>query len=51
MYDLELVQEILKQILTATEKVINRFKPVNAVAFFMDSDEGLPTQYQKLYMI
>lgn len=41
MYDLELVQEILKQILTATEKVINRFKPVNTVAFFTDSPEGM----------
>ncbi len=33
MYDLELVQEILKQILTATEKIIYRFKPVKTVAF------------------
>ena len=41
MYDLELVQEILKQILTATEKVLNRFKPVNTVAFFTDSSEGM----------
>ncbi|MDA3789662.1 MAG: DUF86 domain-containing protein [Desulfobacula sp.] len=41
MYDLELVQEILKQILTATEKVIYRFKPVNNVAFFTDSHEGM----------
>jgi len=26
MYDLALVQEILKQILSATDKVMNRFK-------------------------
>jgi len=41
MYDLELVQEILKQILSATDKVINRFKPVDTVAFFTDSPEGM----------
>lgn len=41
MYDLVLVQEILRQILSATEKVINRFKPVKKVAFFTDSHEGM----------
>ena len=41
MYDLELVQEILKQIHTATEKVIYRFKPVKTVAFFTNSPEGM----------
>jgi hypothetical protein len=41
MYDLELVQEILKQIQSATEKVINRFKAVNKVAIFTDSHEGM----------
>ncbi len=41
MYDLELVQEILKQILIATEKVLNRFKPVNTVDFFTDSPQGM----------
>jgi uncharacterized protein with HEPN domain len=41
MYDQELVKEILKQILTATEKILNRFKPVDTVAFFTNSPEGM----------
>lgn len=34
MYDKELVQEILKQILIATDKVLYRFEPVDTVSFF-----------------
>lgn len=41
MYDLELVKEILKQILTATEKILDRFKPVNNVEFLTNSTSGM----------
>lgn len=41
MYDLELVKEILKQILIATEKIINRFEPVNNVEFLTNSPAGM----------
>lgn len=41
MSDPELVTEILSQILTATERVLVRFKPVVSASFFMDSEEGL----------
>lgn len=41
MCDKELVQEILKQILIATDKVLYRFEPVDTVSFFTDSPKGM----------
>jgi len=41
MSDPELVSEILSQILTATDRVLVRFKPVVSASFFMDSEEGI----------
>jgi uncharacterized protein with HEPN domain len=41
MYDKELVQDILNQILDATQKVITRFTPVQTVEDFTNSPEGM----------
>ncbi len=41
MYDKELAREILKQILSASEKILYRFKPVTSVSYFTDSPEGM----------
>lgn len=41
MYDKELVQDILNQILDATQKVINRFAPIKTVEDFTNSPEGM----------
>jgi len=38
---LGLLQEILKQILIATDKVLYRFELVDTVSFFTDSPEGM----------
>ena len=35
------MQEILKQILIATDKVLYRFELVDTVSFFTDSPEGM----------
>ncbi len=36
-----LVIEILSQILTSTERILNRFEPVDSVSFLLDSEVGL----------
>jgi uncharacterized protein with HEPN domain len=41
MSDPRLVLEILSQLLASTERILNRFKPVDSVSFFLDSEEGL----------
>ena len=41
MFDNELVQDILNQILDATQKVITRFTPIQTVEDFTDSPEGM----------
>ncbi|HAL46057.1 MAG: antitoxin [Planctomycetes bacterium GWF2_42_9] len=41
MYDNELVKDILSQILTAIEKVLNRFGSVDNAVFFTDSPQGM----------
>ncbi len=41
MYDKELVQDILNQILDATQKVITRFTPIQTVEDFTNSPEGM----------
>ncbi len=41
MYDKELVSEILKQIHTAAQTVLQRFKPINSVDDFLSSAEGM----------
>jgi len=41
MYDKELVQDILNQILDATHKVITRFKPIETVEDFTSSPERM----------
>lgn len=41
MYDKELVQDILNQILDATQKVISRFKSIKSSDDFTDSPEGM----------
>ncbi|KAA3597111.1 MAG: DUF86 domain-containing protein [Calditrichaeota bacterium] len=41
MYDKELVTDILKQILDATQKVIFRFKPIKTFKDFTNSPEGM----------
>ena len=41
MYDKELVQVILKQIIMASETILYRFGPVDSVSFFTDSSHGM----------
>ncbi len=41
MYDKELVQDVLNQILDATQKVITRFKPIKTAEDFTSSPEGM----------
>ncbi len=41
MYDKDLVSEICRQILTATDKIIYRFKPVKSVSYFTNTNEGM----------
>lgn len=41
MYDKELVQDILNQILDATQKIITRFTPIQTVEDFTNSAEGM----------
>lgn len=41
MYDNELVQDILNQILDATQKVINRFTPIQTAEDFTNTPEGM----------
>jgi uncharacterized protein with HEPN domain len=41
MCDKELVQDILNQILDATQKVITRFTPIQTVEDFTNSPEGM----------
>jgi len=41
MYDKELAQDILSQILDATQKVITRFTPIQTAEDFTNSPEGL----------
>ena len=41
MSDSRLVLEILRQILSATERILQRFEPVLSISFFLDSDAGL----------
>ena len=41
MYDKELVQEILSQILISTETILNRFEPIKTVNDFTKSPEGM----------
>ncbi len=41
MYDKELVQDVLNQILDATQKVITRFKPIKTAEDFNSSPEGM----------
>jgi uncharacterized protein with HEPN domain len=41
MYDKELVQDILNQILDATQKVITRFTPIQTAEDFTNSTEGM----------
>ena len=40
MYDKELIREILSQILTATDTILYRFKPIKMVNDFTDSPSG-----------
>lgn len=41
MSDPQLVIEILSQILVSTKRILARFKPVESVSFFLDTEEGL----------
>ncbi len=41
MSDPQLVLEILSQIQSSIERVLNRFKPVFSVSYFLDSEAGL----------
>ncbi len=41
MSDNALVLEILKQVRGAVERILLRFKPVESISFFLDSEEGL----------
>lgn len=41
MYDNELVQDILNQILDAVQKVINRFTPIQTAEDFTNTPEGM----------
>ena len=41
MSDARLSLELLRQILSATERILRRFEPVSSVDYFLDSEEGL----------
>lgn len=41
MSDPELIHEILSQLTGAAERVLRRFKPVDSVDWFLDTEEGL----------
>lgn len=41
MSDPQLVIEILSQVLTSTKRIMARFKPVESISFFLDTEEGL----------
>ena len=41
MSDQALVLEILQQIRSSVERFLLRFKPVDSISFFLDSEEGL----------
>jgi len=41
MYDKSLVYELLKQILNATDTILERFKVVDSSDFFIDTPEGM----------
>jgi len=41
MSDPQLVIEILSQVLSSTKRIMARFKPVESVSFFLDTEEGL----------
>ena len=41
MSDTALAIEILTQILSAVERILVRFTPVDSISFFLDSEEGL----------
>ena len=41
MSDTVLVLEILKQVRGAVERILLRFKPVESISFFLDSEAGL----------
>jgi len=40
MYDKELVLEVLEQILTASQTIMDRFKPIKRLSDFTDSPGG-----------
>ena len=41
MFDRDMVLEILKQVLEASERVLTRFKPISNVDDFTDTPEGM----------
>jgi uncharacterized protein with HEPN domain len=41
MSDPQLVIEILSQVLASTKRTLARFKPVESVSFFLDTEDGL----------
>jgi uncharacterized protein with HEPN domain len=41
MSDPQLVIEILSQVLISTKRIMARFKPVESISFFLDTEEGL----------
>jgi uncharacterized protein with HEPN domain len=41
MSDPQLVIEILSQVLSSTKRIMARFKPVESISFFLDTEEGL----------
>jgi uncharacterized protein with HEPN domain len=41
MSDPQLVIEILSQVLRSTKRIMARFKPVESISFFLDTEEGL----------
>lgn len=41
MSDIALALEILHQIQSSVERILRRFEPVDSIAFFLDSEEGL----------
>ena len=47
MYDKELAQELLKQILEAADRILFRFKPVKSVSFFTDWDNNIKGLIEK----
>jgi hypothetical protein len=51
MSDPQLVIEVLSQVLASTKRILIRFKPVESVSFFLDTEEGLEKRKKNLSVV